>query len=56
MCIRDRYNILQAPAGGRHYVIGDQMSMNSAWMESAILSAHWAMQDLDVRVRSEIAK
>ena len=50
------YNILQAPAGGRHYVIGDQMSMNSAWMESAILSAHWAMQDLDVRVRSEIAK
>ena len=32
------------------------MSMNSAWMESAILSAHWAMQDLDGRVRSEIAK
>jgi monoamine oxidase len=52
----EMYNILQAPAGGRHYVIGDQMSMNSAWMESAILSAHWAMQDLDVRVRSEIAK
>jgi monoamine oxidase len=51
----EMYHTLQAPVNGRHYVIGDQMSMHSAWMESAILSAHWAMEDLDVRVRSELA-
>jgi len=49
------YHTLQAPVNGRHYVIGDQMTMHSAWMESAILSAHWAMEDLDQRVRAELA-
>jgi monoamine oxidase len=46
------YNILQQPAG-RHYMIGDQISRKSAWMESAILSAHWAMAHMDQRVRAE---
>lgn len=51
----EMYHTLQAPVNGSHYVIGDQMSMHSAWMESAILSAHWAMEDMDQRVRTELA-
>ncbi|ALO45990.1 flavin monoamine oxidase family protein [Pseudohongiella spirulinae] len=46
------YQILQQPAG-RHYMIGDQISRKSAWMESAIQSAHWAMAHMDQRVRAE---
>lgn len=46
------YRTLQKPAG-RHYFIGDQVSMHAAWQESAILSAHWAMEDMDKRVRSK---
>lgn len=46
------YRTLQAPVNGRHYMIGDQISMRSAWMESALLSAHWAMADLDRRLRN----
>ena len=49
-----QYSLLQQPAG-RHYMIGDQISRKSAWMESAIQSAHWAMAHLDQRVRSEAA-
>lgn len=49
------YHTLQAPVNGRHYFIGDQISMHSAWQESAILSAKWAMNDLDKRVRAEAA-
>lgn len=40
------YHTLQQPAGGRHYAIGDQVSTHSAWQESAVLSAHWAIDDL----------
>ena len=40
------YHTLQAPAGGRHYTIGDQISMHTAWQESAILSAFWAINDM----------
>jgi monoamine oxidase len=40
------YHTLQQPAGGRHYMIGDQISVHSAWQESAILSAHWAINDM----------
>lgn len=40
------YRTLQQPAGGRHYMIGDQVSMHSAWQESAILSALWALNDM----------
>ena len=40
------YHTLQQPAGGRHYMIGDQVSVHSAWQESAILSAHWAIKDM----------
>ncbi len=49
------YHTLQAPVNGRHYFIGDQISMHSAWQESAIMSAQWAMSDLDQRVRAELA-
>jgi monoamine oxidase len=48
------YHTLQAPALGRHYMIGDQISKKSAWMESAILSAHWAIAHMDQRVRAEV--
>jgi monoamine oxidase len=47
------YNTLQQPSG-RHYMIGDQISKKSAWMESAILSAHWAIAHMDQRVRAEV--
>ncbi|MCH8174331.1 MAG: FAD-dependent oxidoreductase [Proteobacteria bacterium] len=40
------YRTLQQPAGGRHYAIGDQVSMHSAWQESAVLSAHWAINHM----------
>ncbi len=49
------YHTLQGPVNGRHYMIGDQISMHSAWQESAILSAHYALSDLDQRVRAELA-
>ncbi len=49
------YRALQSPVNGRHYMIGDQISMRSAWMESALLSAHWAMNDLDARLRNSPA-
>lgn len=43
------YHTLQQPAGGRHYTIGDQVSVHSAWQESAVLSAHWALNDMVAR-------
>lgn len=49
------YHRLQQPVNGRHYFIGDQVSMHSAWQESAVMSAQWAMSDLDQRVRAETA-
>lgn len=49
---RRHYEVLQQPSG-RHYFIGDQISRKSAWMESAILSAHWALAHMDQRVRAE---
>jgi len=51
---RDRYyKLLQQPAGGRHYMIGDQISYHSSWQEGAFGSAEFAMLDLDQRVRAE---
>ena len=49
------FDTLQKPVNGRHYVIGDQITVHAAWMESAIQSAHWALEDLDKRVRAELA-
>lgn len=46
---------LQASVDGKYWCIGDQVSHHSAWMESAIQSAHFAMADLDSRVRAESA-
>jgi monoamine oxidase len=37
---------LRQPAEGRHYTIGDQVTAHSGWQESAILSAHWAINDM----------
>ena len=31
------------PVNGRHYFIGDQIGMHSAWQESAVMSAKWAL-------------
>jgi monoamine oxidase len=42
--------LLRAPAGERHYVIGDQVTLHAGWQESAILSAHAAIQDIDHKV------
>jgi len=40
------FNALRAPEGNRHYSIGDQVTLHSAWQESAVLSAHWAISDM----------
>lgn len=40
------FNLLREPAGNRHYMIGDQVTLHSAWQESAVLSAHWAIADM----------
>jgi monoamine oxidase len=46
------YEMLQQPAGGRHYMIGDQISYHSSWQEGAMASAEYALLDLDKRVRA----
>jgi len=47
------YELLQKPAAGRHYMIGDQISYHSSWQEGAFASAELALLDLDSRVRAE---
>lgn len=47
------YKLLQQPAGGRHYMIGDQISYHSSWQEGALGSAEVALLDLDARVRAD---
>ena len=49
------FQTLRQPAGGRHYTIGDQVTMHSAWMESAVLSAHWALGDMVTRIHGSSA-
>ena len=49
------FNNLQASVNGTYWCIGDQISHHTAWMESAIQSAHFALADLDQRVRAEVA-
>ena len=46
---------LQAPVDGKYWCIGDQISHHTAWMESAMQSAHIALAELDRRVRAEVA-
>lgn len=48
----EHYETLAQPVG-RHFLIGDQVSHHSAWMESAIQSAHRALAQMDERVRSQ---
>lgn len=53
--VRDKYyKLLQRPADGRHYMIGDQMSYHTSWQEGAIRSVDVALRDLDSRVRAEL--
>ena len=47
------YELLQQPAGGRHFMIGDQISYHSSWQEGALGSAEFALLELDRRVRAE---
>lgn len=49
------YEVVRKPVNGRHYMIGDQITQHSAWMESTIQSAQYALADMDQRVRSESA-
>jgi monoamine oxidase len=52
--LRDKYyKLLQQPAGGRHFMIGDQISYHSSWQEGALGSAEFALLELDRRVRAE---
>jgi monoamine oxidase len=37
---------LREPAAGRHWIIGDQVTLRPGWQESAIISAHWALEDM----------
>lgn len=46
------FDTLQAPAGGRHYLIGDQITHHAGWQESAVLSAHWALSDMEARIKA----
>jgi monoamine oxidase len=41
-------HVLQAPQG-RHYLIGDQAAHHSGWQESAVLSAHFALNHITQR-------
>ena len=51
---RDKYYpVLQAPAGGRHYMVGDQISHHSSWQEGALASVEHALLDFDERVRAQ---
>ena len=52
--IERHFAMLQAPAG-RHYLIGDQISLHPGWQEGALASAHEALQQLDARVAVEPA-
>ena len=49
------YSMLQNSLQGRHFYIGDQISRHSAWMESALQSAHYSMAEMDRLVRAEVA-
>ena len=52
--VRDKYyKLLQQPAGGRHFMMGDQISYHSSWQEGAFASAENALLELDQRVRAE---
>lgn len=47
------YDVLRRPDGGRHYMVGDQISYHSSWQEGALASAEFALLDLDQRVRAD---
>ncbi len=54
--VRDQYyKMLQQPAAGRHFMMGDQISYHSSWQEGAFASAENSLQELDKLVRAEAA-
>jgi monoamine oxidase len=53
--VREKYFArVQAACGGRHYMIGDQVSYHSGWQQGAMHSALHAVRDIDARVRAEL--
>lgn len=44
---------IQAPAKGRHWLIGDQVSYMGGWQEGAIASAHHALRGLEQQVQRD---
>jgi len=53
---RERYfHYLQTPLNGRHFLMGDQLSYHPGWQEGAFSSAHYALGELQARVRAEVA-
>tara|TARA_R110002049_G_scaffold9778_18_gene49018 strand:+ start:865 stop:2445 length:1581 start_codon:yes stop_codon:yes gene_type:complete len=55
--VRNEYfALLQQPAGGRHYMIGDQISYHSSWQEGAFASAEYALLDFNRRVRADATR
>lgn len=49
--LHDHFKRLQAPVG-HHYLIGDQVSYHPGWQEGAIASAHFAIADMEQRIRA----
>lgn len=47
--IQEKFALMQAPAGGRHYMVGDQISHHSGWQEGAIRSAWHALADIETK-------
>jgi monoamine oxidase len=41
---------LQSSVAGRHYLVGDQVTLHAGWQEAAILSAHAAIKDISRQV------
>jgi monoamine oxidase len=47
---RTHFAYLQKPLRGRHFLVGDQMSLHPGWQEGALSSAHHALQQLQALV------
>jgi monoamine oxidase len=46
------FKTLQTPVGD-HYLVGDQVSYHPGWQEGAIASAHFAVANIDARLRAQ---
>jgi monoamine oxidase len=50
---RRYFGYLQKPVGGRHFLMGDQLSYHPGWQEGAFSSAHFALSELSRRVAAD---